>query len=120
MPDGCRLAARIWLPEDADSDPVPAILEYIPYRKNDGTAIGDSTRHAYFAGHGYASVRVDMRGRVLHCPWRGWQLDLATGEGRATRTRRARTEAAVEKGEVVFPLGRPRAGSPSRENPAKA
>ncbi|MBS1251298.1 MAG: Cocaine esterase [Anaerolineales bacterium] len=62
MSDGCRLAARIWLPEDAEDDPVPAILEYIPYRKNDGTAERDAVRHAYFAGHGYASVRVDMRG----------------------------------------------------------
>ena len=62
MSDGCRLAAKIWLPENAESDPVPALLEYIPYRKSDWTAVGDSTRHAYFAGHGYASVRVDMRG----------------------------------------------------------
>jgi predicted acyl esterase len=62
MPDGCRLAAKIWLPEDAEADPVPALLEYIPYRKGDGTSIGDSTRHAYLAGHGYASVRVDIRG----------------------------------------------------------
>ena len=38
MPDGCRLAARIWLPRDAEPRPVPAILEYIPYRKRDFTA----------------------------------------------------------------------------------
>ncbi|HIL87613.1 MAG TPA: CocE/NonD family hydrolase [Deltaproteobacteria bacterium] len=62
MPDGCRLAARIWLPEDAEQQPVPAILEYIPYRKNDGTAIRDAIYHPYFAGHGYAAVRVDLRG----------------------------------------------------------
>ena len=62
MSDGCRLAAKIWLPDNAESDPVPALLEYIPYRGSDWTAVGDSTRHAYFAGHGYASVRVDMRG----------------------------------------------------------
>src|SRR5690625_7363371 len=62
MSDGTRLAARIWLPVDAEQNPVPAILEYIPYRKNDFTAIRDSLRHPYFAGHGYASVRVDMRG----------------------------------------------------------
>ncbi|MGQ0603823.1 MAG: CocE/NonD family hydrolase, partial [Anaerolineales bacterium] len=62
MSDGARLAARIWLPEDAEHNPVPAILEYIPYRKNDATALFDSTRHPYFAGHGYAAVRVDMRG----------------------------------------------------------
>ncbi|MFJ7934616.1 CocE/NonD family hydrolase [Sporosarcina sp. NPDC096371] len=62
MADGTRLAARIWLPEDAEQNPVPAILEYIPYRKNDFTALRDSIRHPYFAGHGYASIRVDMRG----------------------------------------------------------
>ena len=62
LSDGVRLGARIWLPEDAESDPVPAILEYIPYRKGDGTAPRDWSRHSYFAGHGYAAVRVDLRG----------------------------------------------------------
>lgn len=61
--DGVRLAAKMWLPEDATPDePVPAIVEYIPYRKNDAEAIGDAEIHGYFAGHGYAAVRVDMRG----------------------------------------------------------
>lgn len=62
MSDGAKLAATIWLPTDAEENPVPAILEYIPYRKNDFTAIRDSARHPYFAGHGYASIRVDIRG----------------------------------------------------------
>ncbi len=62
LSDGCRLAARVWLPEDAESDPVPAIVEYIPYRKNDATAAGDAEMHPYFAGFGYASIRIDMRG----------------------------------------------------------
>lgn len=62
MSDGKRLAATIWLPKDADTQPVPAILEYLPYRKDDFTAIRDSIRHPYFAGHGYASIRVDIRG----------------------------------------------------------
>lgn len=62
LSDGTRLAARIWLPDDFEGKQVPAILEYIPYRKNDGTAIRDRVIHEYFAGHGYASVRVDMRG----------------------------------------------------------
>jgi uncharacterized protein len=60
--DGTRLAARIWLPQDAEENPVPALLEYLPYRKSDGTAVRDALRHPYFAGHGYASLRVDMRG----------------------------------------------------------
>ena len=62
LKDGCHLAARIWLPEDADQNPVPAILEYIPYRKRDGTVVRDHLTHPYLAGHGYACVRVDMRG----------------------------------------------------------
>jgi len=62
LSDGVRLAARIWLPIDASDKPVPAILEYLPYRRQDGTADRDATTHPYFAGHGYASVRVDMRG----------------------------------------------------------
>jgi putative CocE/NonD family hydrolase len=62
MSDGCRLAARIWLPADADTAPVPAILEYIPYRKRDFTRARDEPMHHYFAGHGYAAVRVDLRG----------------------------------------------------------
>ena len=62
LSDGCRLAARIWLPEDAEENPVPAILEYIPYRKNDLTAGRDARHHRYMAGYGYACVRVDLRG----------------------------------------------------------
>ena len=62
LSDGCRLAARIWMPQDAKDDPVPAVLEYLPYRKRDGTTVRDALTHPYFAGHGYAAVRVDMRG----------------------------------------------------------
>ncbi|MEQ8665586.1 MAG: CocE/NonD family hydrolase [Rhodospirillales bacterium] len=62
LADGCRLAARMWMPADAADNPVPAILEYLPYRKRDGTATRDALTHPYFAGHGYACIRVDMRG----------------------------------------------------------
>lgn len=62
LSDGCRLAARVWLPRDAAQTPVPAILEYLPYRKRDGTAERDARTHPYLAGHGYACVRVDIRG----------------------------------------------------------
>ncbi|GAA5155629.1 MULTISPECIES: CocE/NonD family hydrolase [Amycolatopsis] len=60
--DGTRLAARIWRPVCSDDQPVPGILEYIPYRKRDLTAGRDSIHHPYLAGHGYACVRVDIRG----------------------------------------------------------
>ncbi|MFE6520780.1 CocE/NonD family hydrolase [Streptomyces sp. NPDC057794] len=62
MSDGVRLSARIWRPTASDTEPVPAVLEYIPYRKRDLTAVRDSIHHPYLAGHGYACVRVDLRG----------------------------------------------------------
>jgi putative CocE/NonD family hydrolase len=62
LSDGTELAARIWIPEDAALNPVPAILEYLPYRKRDRTVDRDALTHPYFAGHGYAGVRVDIRG----------------------------------------------------------
>lgn len=62
MSDGTRLAARMWLPDDAEVDPVPAIIEYIPYRKRDGTRERDEAMYPWFAGRGYACLRIDMRG----------------------------------------------------------
>ncbi len=62
LPDGARLAARVWLPADAADAPVPALLEFLPYRKSDGTTVRDALRQPYYAGHGYAVLRVDMRG----------------------------------------------------------
>ncbi|MGW3105505.1 CocE/NonD family hydrolase [Streptomyces sp. NPDC001100] len=60
MPDGTRLYARVWRP--LTDEPVPALLEYLPYRLTDWTAPRDAQRHPWYAGHGYASVRVDVRG----------------------------------------------------------
>jgi hypothetical protein len=62
MTDGCKLSARLWYPKGASGEPVPAILEYIPYRKRDHTRPEDEQMYNYLAGHGYACVRVDMRG----------------------------------------------------------
>ena len=60
LKDGCRLSARVWVP--AGEGPFPAVLEFLPYRKRDGTAARDALTHPYFAGHGFACLRVDMRG----------------------------------------------------------
>lgn len=62
LPDGTRLAARLWLPEVAETQPLPAIIECIPYRKRDATSADDERMHPYFAGHGYAALRIDLRG----------------------------------------------------------
>ncbi len=62
LSDGTRLSTRAWIPTDAADDPVPVILEYLPYRKRDGTCARDALTHPYFAKRGYACLRVDMRG----------------------------------------------------------
>lgn len=60
LPDGTRLAARIWRP--ATGPRVPAILEFIPYRKRDATLPRDEGMHPWMAAQGYACLRVDLRG----------------------------------------------------------
>jgi uncharacterized protein len=82
LKDGTKLAARIWLPSDATRNKVPALLEYLPYRKRDGTVVRDALTHPYFAGHGYASIRVDMRGNgdsdgLMHDEYAKQELDDA-------------------------------------------
>jgi putative CocE/NonD family hydrolase len=62
MPDGARLAAKLWLPDIAGTCRVPAIIEMLPYRKRDIYAPRDAMHHRYFAGHGYACLRIDIRG----------------------------------------------------------
>ena len=63
MKDGIRLAATLYLPDGAaPGAKFPALLEYLPYRKDDGTAAGDYSRHSYFARRGYVAARVDIRG----------------------------------------------------------
>ncbi|ATU95323.1 CocE/NonD family hydrolase [Phyllobacterium zundukense] len=58
LSDGTRLAAKVWLPEDADHNPVPVLMDYIPYRKRENT----NGMYPYLASYGYACVRPDIRG----------------------------------------------------------
>ena len=62
LADGCWLHARAWIPETAKNSPVPALVEYAPFRHRDFTAPRDALIHPWFAGHGYASLRVELRG----------------------------------------------------------
>ncbi len=62
MPDGTKLAARLWLPDGARDNPAPCVLEYIPYRRRDRTRMRDEGMHPRFAEAGYAAIRVDQRG----------------------------------------------------------
>ena len=62
LSDGRRLAARLWLPDSASLTPAPAVLEYLPYRKRDGTAQRDECTYSDFAQAGIVGVRVDIAG----------------------------------------------------------
>jgi putative CocE/NonD family hydrolase len=62
MPDGVRLSVRLWIPEAAETDPVPVVLEYIPYRKRDLSRGSDTLWGETLASHGIAFARVDVRG----------------------------------------------------------
>ncbi len=62
MPDGVRLAVTLYLPESGGAEPVPALLEYLPYRKDDAMLARDQALYAYLAARGYAGARVDIRG----------------------------------------------------------
>lgn len=62
MRDGVRLAARLWMPEGADTRPVPVVWEYLPYRLWDDLRWRDDKTGANLAPYGVAFVRVDIRG----------------------------------------------------------
>jgi uncharacterized protein len=62
MADGAQLAARIFLPLVAQTTPVGAVLEYLPYRKRDIYRYRDEVAGPALAGGGIALVRVDIRG----------------------------------------------------------
>ena len=57
--DGVRLAATLYMPEAEGR--YPALIEYLPYRKDD-MSWADAGPHHYFAAHGYVGVRLDVRG----------------------------------------------------------
>ncbi len=62
--DGIELSANLWLPRPAAGlpDRVPAILEMIPYGKDNWRRNADVARGTYLARRGYAFCRVDVRG----------------------------------------------------------
>lgn len=62
MADGRELSARLWLPDAADIGSVPALIEYAPFRHRDFTYPRDCVIHPWFAGHGYASIRLEPAG----------------------------------------------------------
>jgi len=61
MGDGIRLSATLHVPvARRTGEKFPAVLEYLPYRKDELPSY--SRVHDYFARHGFVSVQVDIRG----------------------------------------------------------
>ncbi|HYK94951.1 MAG TPA: CocE/NonD family hydrolase [Candidatus Dormibacteraeota bacterium] len=60
--DGIELSANLFLPDDAAKNPVPAIMNTDPYRKDDWSAGWDLTLATYLVERGYAYCRLDVRG----------------------------------------------------------
>ena len=59
LPDGTRLAARLWLP---DERPAAVLLEALPYRMDDLTASYSSEYERLCGEGGFSVARVDLRG----------------------------------------------------------
>ena len=67
MKDGVRLAVNLYMPDGPlpatqPGEKFPAILEYLPYRKDDWTLARDWDLHSYFVRRGFVTARVDIRG----------------------------------------------------------
>lgn len=60
MPDGTRIALTLYLPPG--EGPFPAVLESLPYRKDDDCTARDWETFSYLAARGIAGIRIDIRG----------------------------------------------------------
>jgi putative CocE/NonD family hydrolase len=60
MPDGIELAATLFFPEGGDG-PWPALMEALPYRKDDVTS-GSAGHYASLSDAGYVVCWLDVRG----------------------------------------------------------
>ncbi|TFG75684.1 MAG: CocE/NonD family hydrolase [Flavobacteriales bacterium] len=62
LSDGTRLAVDLYLPKEVQSgERAPVLLEYLPYRKDEGRGNRYSL-FSYFVQRGYVVARVDIRG----------------------------------------------------------
>ena len=86
LKDGTKLAARIWLPEDADRIPFLRSSNICLIVSASGTYERDALMYRYLAGHGYAGVRIDLRG---------------SGEFRGLAVRRIRQQEQDDGMEVI-------------------
>ena len=60
LEDGTRLALTLYLPPG--DGPFPAVVESLPYRKDDDCTARDWETYSYLASQGIAGIRIDIRG----------------------------------------------------------
>src|SRR5699024_9353613 len=59
MSDGIKLSAKLCQPKKSEKTK-SAVLEYLPYRKDEFTALRDEIRHKLLASLGYTSICADI------------------------------------------------------------
>ncbi|MGB7861151.1 MAG: CocE/NonD family hydrolase [Acidimicrobiia bacterium] len=62
MDDGVRIALTLYLPDAPGDGPFPAVIESLPYRKDDDCTARDFSTFTYLAQRGIAGIRIDIRG----------------------------------------------------------
>ncbi len=62
MADGTRLALTLYLPDAPNDGPFPAVIESLPYRKDDDCTARDFSTFSHLAARGIAGIRIDIRG----------------------------------------------------------
>ena len=60
--DGIVLSAAVYLPDAPGDGPFPAVIDAVPYRKDDDFLWSDWDTYGFMASRGVASVRLDLRG----------------------------------------------------------
>ena len=71
-----------------------------------GAPLCQGSLHATHAPSDVGEFDPALEGRVLRCPWHGWEFDLASGKGLYDRNSRVATYAVEvdERGDVVVVL----------------
>lgn len=70
-----------------------AVRNYCPHQ---GAPLCRGSLHGTYRPAGAAAYEPALEGRVLRCPWHGWEFDVVTGKGLFD----ARTRVAVYEVEV--------------------
>jgi len=77
-----------------------AIRNYCPHQ---GAPLCQGTLHTTYEPAAVGEFRPALPGRVLRCPWHGWEFDLATGKGLYDAKGRVKTYATrVDADGIVF------------------